>query len=117
MEAARTGVRRAEQELARHPEDPRPAYLGAVGLAILGDVDRAKEWASRALAIDPDDILAQYNIACFYAQLGDVEQALTVLERMLPQANRETVEWVKHDSDLDPIRSHPRYQNVLKLIG
>jgi hypothetical protein len=25
--------------------------------------------------------------------------------------------WIKHDSDLEPIRSHPRYQNVLKLIG
>jgi adenylate cyclase len=117
MEAARIGVKRAEQELARHPEDPRPAYLGAVGLVVLGDVDRAKEWASRALAIDPDDLLVQYNVACFHAQLGEAEQALSLLERLLPQANRETVEWLKHDSDLDPVRSHPRYQNVLKLIG
>jgi adenylate cyclase len=117
MEACRTGVKRAEQELARHPEDPRPAYLGAVGLVVLGDVDRAKEWAARALAIDPDDLLTQYNVACFHAQLGEIEQALSLLERLLPQANRETVEWVKHDSDLDPIRTHPRYQNVLKLIG
>ncbi len=117
MEAARVGIKRAEQELARHPEDPRPAYLGAVALVILGDADRAKEWASRALAIDPDDLLTQYNLACFYAQLGDMEQALSLLERLLPQANRETVEWLKHDSDLDPIRSHPRFQNVLKTIG
>ncbi len=117
MEAAHIGVKRAEQELTRHPEDPRPAYLGAVGLVVVGDVDRAKEWASRALAIDPDDTLTQYNVACFYAQLGEVDKSLSLLERMLPQANRETVEWLKHDSDLDPIRSHPRYQNVLKLIG
>jgi adenylate cyclase len=117
LETARTGIKRAEQELARHPEDPRPAYLGAGGLVALGDVDRAKEWASRALAIDPDDTLTQYNVACYYAQLGEIEQALSLLERLLPQANRETVEWLKHDSDLDPIRSHPRYQNVLKLIG
>ncbi|MET1026129.1 MAG: tetratricopeptide repeat protein [Dongiaceae bacterium] len=62
---AREGVKRAEQELARHPEDPRPAYLGALRLLALGERDRAKEWASRALAIDPDDVLTQYNVACF----------------------------------------------------
>ncbi|HET6158958.1 MAG TPA: adenylate/guanylate cyclase domain-containing protein [Dongiaceae bacterium] len=117
MDAAHAGVKRAEEELARHPEDPRPAYLGAMGLLLLGDIDRAREWASRALAIDPDDILTQYNIACFHAQLGEVEEAISLLERLLPHANPETLEWIKHDSDLDPIRPHPRYQNVLKLIG
>ena len=116
MRAAREGVQRATQELARHPEDPRPAYLGALGFATLGELDRAQEWAARALAIDPDDILTQYNAACLYAQTGEAERACELLERLLPQANHETLKWVKHDSDLDPIRSHPRYQNVLKLI-
>jgi adenylate cyclase len=50
--AAREGVVRAERELMLHPENPRPAYLGAVGLAALSELDRAKEWAARALAID-----------------------------------------------------------------
>jgi adenylate cyclase len=43
VETARVGVKLAEQELSRHPEDPRPAYLGAGGLVVLGDVDRARE--------------------------------------------------------------------------
>ena len=115
-QAAREGVKRATQELARHPEDPRPAYLGALGFATLGELDRAHEWAARALAIDPDDILTQYNTACLYAQTGEAERACELLEHLLPQANHETLEWVKHDSDFDPIRAHPRYQNVLKLI-
>jgi adenylate cyclase len=117
IRAARQGVERAAQELARHPEDPRPAYLGALGFSTLGDLDRAHEWTARALAIDPDDILTQYNAACLYAQTGEAERACELLERLLPQANHETLSWVKHDSDLDPIRAHPRYQNVLKLIG
>jgi len=25
--------------------------------------------------------------------------------------------WFKNDSDFDPIRSHPRYKDLLKLIG
>ncbi|HEX9449592.1 MAG TPA: tetratricopeptide repeat protein, partial [Dongiaceae bacterium] len=115
--AAREGVKRAEQELARHPEDPRSAYLGALGLLELGEKDRAFEWSSRALAIDPDDILTQYNVACFHALTGEGDKAIALLERLLPQANHETKAWVKYDSDLDSIRSHPGYQKVIDLIG
>src|SRR5882762_6831085 len=40
--AARRGIERAERELALHPDNPRPAYLGAGALATLGETDRAK---------------------------------------------------------------------------
>ncbi|POH34927.1 MULTISPECIES: hypothetical protein [Sinorhizobium] len=46
--AAREGVARAEREFMLRPENSRAAYLGAVGLAALGELDRAKEWAARA---------------------------------------------------------------------
>jgi adenylate cyclase len=114
--AAREGVARAERELTRHPENPRPAYLGAVGLVVLGELDRAKEWAARALAIDPDDVLAQYNVACFCSLVGEHERAIDLLLGLLPRAGRQTKEWVQHDSDLDPIRSHPRFPKVLELL-
>jgi adenylate cyclase len=65
--AAREGVARAERKLMLHPENPRPAYLGAVGLAVLGEIEHAKEWAERALAIDSDDSLTKYNVACVYS--------------------------------------------------
>jgi len=117
-DAARRGIERAERELTLHPENPRPAYLGAAALVTLGETDRAKEWVSRALAIDPDDILTQYNAACVYSILGDIEAAFDLLERLLPNAAHELKRgWIKHDSALDPLRSHPRYQKVLELIG
>jgi adenylate cyclase len=116
--AARRGVERAETELTLHPENPRAAYLGANALAILGEKDRAGEWTARALAIDPDDVLVQYNVACVYSLLGDLEQAFDLLERLLPNAGYELKRgWIKHDSDLDPLRSHPRFQKVLEVIG
>ena len=114
--AARRAVERAERELAKNPENPRPAYLGAGALVALGEVERAKEWTSRALAIDPDDILTQYNVACMYSLLGDIDPALDLLEGLLPQANHETKAWVRQDSDFDPLRSHPRWQRVLALV-
>ncbi|MCU0990743.1 MAG: tetratricopeptide repeat protein, partial [Xanthomonadales bacterium] len=113
---ARRGIERAQIELTQHPENPRPAYLGAGALIELGERDRAKEWLSRAMSIDPDDILTQYNVACAYSQLGELEPAFDMLERFLPHANHETKSWIKHDSDFDALRSHPRYQRVLELL-
>jgi adenylate cyclase len=116
MMAAREGVARAERELMLHPENPRPAYLGAIGLTLLGELDRAKVWAARALAIDPDDVLAQYNVACFCSLVGEHERAIDLLLGLLPRSGRQTKEWVKHDSDLNPIRTHPRFSKVLELL-
>jgi adenylate cyclase len=115
--AARRGIERAERELTLHPENPRPAYLGAAALMAVGERERAKEWLSRALATDPEDVLTQYNVACVYSLMGDVEPAFDLLERLLPYANHETKAWIKYDSDFDPLRSHPRYQKVLELIA
>jgi len=114
--AARKVVEIAERELTLHPENPRPAYLGAGALMELGERDRARDWLSRATAIDPDDILTQYNVACVYSKMGDHEAALDLLERLLPHANHETKSWIRHDSDFDGLRSHARYQQVLALI-
>ncbi|AUX75813.1 MULTISPECIES: adenylate/guanylate cyclase domain-containing protein [Sinorhizobium] len=115
--AAQEGVARAERELRLRPENARPAYLGALGLAALGDHDRAKEWAGRALTIDPDDRLAKYNVACFYSLEGEHDRAIDLLVELLPRATHETKRWVKYDSDLDPIREHARFPKVLELLG
>jgi adenylate cyclase len=115
--AARRGIERAKNELMIHPENARPAYLGAAALVAVGEKEQAREWASRALSIDPDDVLTQYNIACVYSQMGDIEQAFDLLERLLPNAGQELRRgWIKHDSDLDPLRSHPRYQKILEIL-
>ena len=116
-DAARKGIERAEQEINVHPENPRPAYLGASALITIGETDRAKEWLARALAIDPDDALTQYNAACIYARLGEAEAAFDLLEHFIPHANHENKAWIKHDSDFDPLRDHPRYKKILELIG
>lgn len=115
--AARKGVERAKVELTLHPENARAAYLGANALVVLGEAVRAREWASRALSIDPDDVLTQYNVVCVYSLLGDLDEAFDLLERLLPYAGHELKHgWIKHDSDLDPLRSRPRYQKVLEII-
>ena len=108
---------RAKNELSVRPENARAAYLGGTCLAAVGEREQAREWAARALAIDPDDVMTQYNVACTYSQLGDLDQAFDLLERLIPNAGQEMKRgWLQHDSDLDPLRSHPRYQKILKIL-
>jgi adenylate cyclase len=115
-EAARRGVELAERELTAHPEDSRPAQLGAGALVRLGEIDRGREWLARAVAIDPDDTNTQYNAACTYAQLGDIEAALDLLERTLPKMGPGGRNWAKHDSDFESLRNHPRFQQLFNRL-
>ena len=114
---AKLGVKRAEEALRLHPESSRPAQIGAPVLAYLGERERAKEWIARALAIDPDDSLVSYNAACTYAQLGESDRAIDLLETCMQRLGSNQKLWLKNDSDLDPIRNHPRYQRLIELAG
>jgi adenylate cyclase len=113
--AVNRGIERAERELERNPDNARAAYLLANGLATLGDIVKAKEWASRALAIDPDDVMTRYNVACFYSLCGDFDGAFDLLEALLPRTNPDMKAWTLNDSDFDPLHDHPRWQKVLEL--
>ena len=45
-EFARVGVERVERHMEDYPDNPRAYYLGATGLALLGDRERAPKPAS-----------------------------------------------------------------------
>ncbi|MBB3300436.1 adenylate cyclase [Rhizobium sp. BK226] len=110
---ARLGLLRAERALNLNPENSGPAHRGALALAHMGDVTRARDWAARAIAIDPDDIVAQYNLACVYSVLGDADQAIDLLEKLLPNSSVYHIKWFDNDSDLDNIRDDPRFRKLL----
>ena len=113
---ARMGLKRAEEALRKHPESSRPAQLGATALAAIGETEEAKRWIERALAIDPDDIHIKYNAACVWAQLGEPDKALDLLEQWAMISGRLNRDWMLHDPDLDSLRNHPRHQKLVELI-
>ncbi|QRM57289.1 adenylate/guanylate cyclase domain-containing protein [Sinorhizobium sp. BG8] len=113
---ARLGIARAEQALNLNPENSGPAHRGALALAHLGDGDRARDWAERALAIDPEDVVAQYNIACVYAVLGDLEDALSLLEDLVPRSSAYHRAWFKNDPDLSAIHDTPRFRRLVDTV-
>jgi len=113
--AYRSGLEIVERLLELNPDNVRAIYLGAQGLVELGEYEKGFEWANRALSINPEDPLILYNIACVYSLAGRVEEAVHYFERSLETgyAHRE---WIENDSYLDSIRSHPRYQALLKNL-
>jgi adenylate cyclase len=110
----RLGIKRAEEQLKLHPENSRPAQLGAATFASLGDKAQAMKWLERAKLIDPDDNNARYKGACTYAQLGEIDHAMAMLEEWGKHCGAEQEMWFLHDSDLDPVRDHPRYPALLE---
>jgi adenylate cyclase len=108
-EAARRAVERIEREIALHPDNALALSWGVGLLVQLGDKEKAKEWTSRTLIIEPDDPTIHFNLACGLAQIGETDRALDVLELGARKASPAFINFVKYDSDLIPLRAHPRY--------
>jgi len=104
-----------QKQLEMYPDDGRAIYFGANALSQIGDRARAMEWADRALATDPDDSSVLYNVACVYALIGEADKAIDTLEKSVTSGMGQK-EWIEHDSDLDPLRTHPRFQALLKRL-
>ena len=111
--AQRRALDLATQHLDRFPDDARALYLGAGALATLGDAGRARAWAKRAVAMDPDDSAVLYNVACAYAILGLRDSAIDCLEQAIANGFRHW-QWIEHDSDLDSLRESPRFRAMLE---
>ena len=111
---ARDAVPILEKHLAWNPDDARALNLGAGSLIVLGETERAKRWLRRSLQMDPDDSVLLYNVACNFATLGEVGEALTYLERAVENGT-VSVAWMRNDTDLETLRSQPRYQALLEL--
>jgi adenylate cyclase len=81
-----------------------------------GERQRCIEWSNKALAMDPEEPLTLYNVACNYSLLGRIEESIECLERAVKFGYRHK-QWLEHDSDLDPLRGHARFQELLKSLG
>jgi len=115
--AAKRALARAEKAVGDRPDDADALAFGAGLLAYLGEADRTRDWAERAAIMEPDDRYMQYNLACAYAVLGQVEPSLDRLEQALrPGSLKSLREFMLKDSDLDVLRSHPRYQALLERL-
>lgn len=112
--AARMTMDRVEKALERNPNDAPAVANGALSLAVLGDDSKAREWAERALKLDPQNYILRSNIACAYAmELNDHERALDLVEDTLIHLGRDHVRHVAHDPDYKSLHQYPRWEKML----
>jgi adenylate cyclase len=113
--AAETAVARVEAVIASDPTNCSALAMGSGALAALGEQDRARDWARRALLLDPDNLLGRYNIACALAHdLDDSEGALEALQPYFELTSSTTeIRHAEADPDLDSIRNDARFKTML----
>ncbi len=114
MEAARRTLERVEKTIVAEPDHGVALGFGVMALATLHEVDRAREWATRAMLLDPKNYNLMYNLACSMIRLGAIDEALALLDPVFKAAQTQSLNWWKVDSDLDPIRSDPRFKAMLE---
>jgi len=112
--AAEMTQRRAEKAISIDPSNGAALGYGASSLAVLGDAERAKEWISRAMLIDPDNSTMRYNLACsLTTYLDDSEAALDLLGPYFERVGIADVNHAKVDPDMDALRAHPKFQQMM----
>ncbi len=109
----RKAKRLIDERLELNPDDARACQLGASTAARLGENEAAADYARRALKINPDDPLLLYNVSCMFALVGNPDEALSCLEKAVDKGYGQK-DWVAHDTDLDSLRSLPRFQSIVE---
>ena len=101
-----------EDILARNPD-----YVEV--LSLLGNLYTGSKMYVQGLKVDErlatlkqDDPIVHYNLACSYSLLKQPDRSFAALEKAV-HLGYSDVEHMQNDSDLDAIRSDPRYQQVL----
>jgi adenylate cyclase len=112
--ASKRAFERVEKALAANPRDAPAIANGALSLAILGRTEEAREWAERAIKLQPNNYMLRYNVGCAYAmELDDPERALDLIEETLRHLGVDHIRHVNADPDLDSLRNHPRFTQMI----
>jgi adenylate cyclase len=112
--AAKRAMARIEKVIAAEPDHGRALGYGAGVLAILGEADRTKEWIERGTLLDPNNTILHFNFVCALSRLREVDAAIDLMSQVIDKASPGMLRWFENDTDLDPLRSSPRFIALLE---
>lgn len=112
VKALKAGLANVVRFLEINPDESRAWGLGAFALLRLGEEEKAEQWINHSLDCAPRHSTSTYNAACFYARKGESEKALDYLQQCA-KVGIVTQKWVEHDADLDGLREHPRFADIV----
>ncbi len=111
-----------EMGVRDHPDDPKfHASLGRI-YALLGRKEDAIREARHAVELCPESKDAvdapnyETNLAFVYTQTGEVDQAVTLISRLLttPAAERVNLPYLRLSWEWDPLRQDPRFKAMIE---
>jgi len=114
--AARRALDRIEAVVGAEPGHSRAIGMGVAMLATLGEKERAKEWATRARLVDPENVNLHYNLACAMSSLGEIDLTLETLTDIAPRLSPGMMSWMESDADFDAIRGEPRFMALMEQV-
>jgi tetratricopeptide (TPR) repeat protein len=97
------------------PRDGEEWYARGYKLHSSDRYPEAIEAFKRAIDLGWRQSTAMYNIACGYALMNDKENALLWLQRA-QESGFEVAEHIGSDSDLDPLRTDPRFKKFSESL-
>ncbi|HYX90086.1 MAG TPA: tetratricopeptide repeat protein, partial [Myxococcaceae bacterium] len=113
----REGIDELQRALTINPR--QPLLLGALAHAYAraGQRDEALNLVAEMKRIEAEEPgYAPFNMVYAYAGLGDKEQAFAYLERAYQERAGRMV-WMNVDKYLDPLRSDPRFEDLVRRVG
>jgi len=112
IETYKKALARIKKFIASSPDNQRAYQLGAIALLKLGETEKATQWAEQALELGKNDPATLYNIACFYSLVGEIDKSIECLSESITSRS-----WIENDPELDAIRKHPRYQEIIEKLS
>ena len=79
-----------------------------------GDLETAIALGREVLELQPEDARTMYALSFFFSLQGNIDSSLFWLENTVRSGYADYLHF-ELDSDLDAIRSHPRYSEILDL--
>lgn len=118
LEAQGNYTEALEQFSAMHPsaEDPLAFTAIARTRALMGETDEARRILGELLHIGRTAYVPAAVIADVHVALGDLDEAIVWLERGIEERAIVSM-WLRYERHWDPLRSHPRFPELLKLVG
>lgn len=112
----------ADDQLHKYNEDQRRQMIDDQGVAYAqsGNLPQAKEIYLKALEKDPDYAMYNYNLACVYAEMHDLDTAITYLKKSwehrdnMPRGMKYPDP--RTDNSFKPYLNDPKFQAAVENI-
>ena len=81
--------------------------------ATAGEHEKALPLDFRLVRLLPHNCIVRYNLACSLAMTGQIEAAMDELHEAIQRGYSDVVH-LQTDPDLDPLRGHPLYNELIR---